>query len=37
MGVCLRHVEMIVRDQYFFMNFAFKCSEEGRVREKLTQ
>ena len=34
MGICLRSVEMIVRDRLFFMNsafmnFAFKCSEEG--------
>ena len=37
MGACLRHVETIVRDRFFFMNFAFKCSQEGRVKEKLTQ
>ena len=36
MGSCLHHVETIVRDQFFFMNFGFKCSE-GRVKEKLTQ
>ena len=27
-GVCLRHIEMIARDQSFFTNFAFVCSEE---------
>jgi len=29
MGACLRHIETIVRDQFFFMNFAIECSEEG--------
>ena len=29
MGARLRHVKKIVHDQFFFMNFAFKCSEEG--------
>ena len=33
MSVCLRHVEAIVRDRFFFMNFVFVCSEEGRVKE----
>ena len=37
MSVCLSHVEAIVRDRLFFMNFAFVCSEEGRVKEKRTQ
>ena len=37
MSICLRHVEAIVRDQFFFTNVAFVCSEEGRVKEKLTQ
>ena len=37
MSVCLRHVEAIVRDRFFFMNFAFVCSEEGRVKEKHIQ
>ena len=37
MSVCLRHVEAIVLDRFFFMNFAFVCSEEGQVKEKLTQ
>ena len=37
MSVCLRHVKAIVCDQFFFTNFAFACSEEGWVKEKLTQ
>ena len=37
MSVYLRHVETIVRDGFFFMDFAFVCSEEGRVNKKLTQ
>ena len=37
MSVCLRHVETIVRDRFFFMHFAVVCSEEGRVKDKLTQ
>ena len=28
MGVCLRHVEMIVCNQSFFTDFASVCSEE---------
>ena len=28
MGVCLRHIEVIVRNQFFFTNFTFVCSEE---------
>jgi len=39
MGACLRRIETNrgVRDRFFFMNFAFKCSEEGRVKDKLMQ
>jgi len=33
MGVYLRHIKMIVHNRFFFMNFAFKRSEEGLVRE----
>ena len=29
MSTCLRHVEVIIHDQFFFMNFAFVCNEEG--------
>ena len=28
MGVCLRHVEVIVRDRFFFTEFVSVCSEE---------
>ena len=28
MGVFLRHVETIVRDQFFFTDFVSVCSEE---------
>ena len=28
MGVCLRHVEAIVRDQFFFTDFVTVCGEE---------
>jgi len=37
MGVCLHHVEMILRDRFFFMNFAFnyKCSEEDEQEKNL--
>ena len=28
MGVCLRHVETIVRDQFFFTGFVSVCNEE---------
>jgi len=27
--ICVHHVEVFVHDQFFFMNFAFKCGEEG--------
>jgi len=37
MGACLRHVEMIVRNQCFFMNFTFKYGEDGWEKKKLTQ
>ena len=37
MSICLRHVEAIVRDQFFFTDFVFVYSEEGRVKDKLTQ
>ena len=29
MSICLRHVKAIVRNQIFFTNFAFVCSEES--------
>ena len=35
MSACLHHVAAIVRDQFFFTNFAFVCNEEGRVKENL--
>ena len=28
MGICLHHVETVVRDQSFFTDFAFVCSED---------
>ena len=28
-GICLRHFEAKVRNQIFFTNFTFVCSEEG--------
>ena len=34
MGACLRHIETILCDQFFFMNFTLKCSQEGCVKEK---
>ena len=37
MSACLRHVETIVRDLFFFINFTFKCSEEGPVKENFAQ
>ena len=37
MSVCLRHVEAIVRDQFFFMNFAFVSSEKRQSKYKVTQ
>ena len=37
MSVCLRHVEAIVRDRFFFTNVTFACSEEGLVKENRTQ
>ena len=37
LGVFVCHVEAIVRDQFFFTNFSFVCSEEGSVKKKLTQ
>jgi len=33
MGACLRHVKTIIRNQFFWMNFDFKCSKEERVKE----
>ena len=33
MNVCLRHVEVIVLDRFCFMNLAFVCSDEGRIKE----
>jgi len=37
MGVCLRHVERILRDQFFLTDFTFVCSEERWYTDKLTQ
>jgi len=37
MGVCLRHVEMILHDRFFLTDFAFACSEEKWYTETLTQ
>jgi len=37
MGVCLRHIETIFRDQFFLIDFTFVCSEERWYTEKLTQ
>ena len=37
MSICLRHVEAIMRNRFFFMNLAFVRSEEGHVKDKLTQ
>ena len=34
MSVCLRRVKMIIRDQFFFSDFAFVCSEEGYNKGK---
>ena len=28
MSICLRHTEVIVRDQFFFMHFSFVRNEE---------
>ena len=36
MGTCLGHVEVFIRDRFFFMNFVFECSEEGWIKEKLS-
>ena len=36
MIVCLCHVEAIIRDRFFFTNFAFVCGEEGRVKKTFT-
>ena len=30
MGVCLHHVETIVRDRFFFTDFVSVCSDESR-------
>jgi len=37
MFVCLRHVETILRDQFFLTDFAFVCSEERWYTETRTQ
>ena len=37
MSVWLGHVKAIVRDRFFFTNYAFVCSEEGQVKDNLTQ
>ena len=37
MGACLHHIEVIIHNQFFFMNFAFVCSKEEQVKEKLAQ
>ena len=28
MGICLHHVEAVVRDRFFFTDFVSACSEE---------
>ena len=37
MSACLRTVEVIIRDRFFFTNFTFVCNEEEQVKETLTQ
>jgi len=37
MGVCLWHVEMILCDRFFLIDFAVVCREERRYTEKRTQ
>jgi len=34
MGACLHHVETMVRDQFFFMDFTSKCNEKGWEQKK---
>ena len=36
MGICLRHVEAVVHDQFFFTDFASVCNEERWKEKKLT-
>ena len=33
MGVCLCRIETIIRNQYFFTNFVFECSEEDDTKK----
>ena len=28
MSICLCHIEVIVHDQFFFVNFVFSCNED---------
>jgi len=35
MGVCLWHVETILHDRFFLIDFAFVCSEEGDTQKNL--
>ena len=34
MGICLRHVEAVVRDRFFFTDFVSVCSLKKLVGEK---
>jgi len=36
MGVCLWHVETILRNQFFLIDFSFICSEEPCVQIDLS-
>ena len=35
-GVCLRHVETILRDRFFLINFAFVCMQWRKVIHRIT-